>query len=196
MARNREPILKTCRSLDISPTLLGIYKESHRGKVAPQRRKRSEYAIQLREKQRVKFVYGVLEKQFFLAFNRALKMEGLTGENLLVLMELRLDNVVFRLNLTETRRQARQVVAHGHILVNGSRVDIPSYQVKVGDVISIQEKSRKSELFANIKERARIAPAWLSAELEQMSGAVLRLPVRDDIDLPIDESLIVEFYSK
>lgn len=201
MATNREPILKTCRSLDISPALLGIYKKSNRGGAGRTKggrpKKLSEYGLQLREKQRVKFVYGVLEKQFYLTFEQARKMRtGLTGENLLMLMELRLDNVVFRLGFVNTRRQSRQAVSHGHITVNGKRVDIPSYRVKVGDVIAVAESSRSSELFTAAKTMTPTVPSWLSLEDSHITGKVERLPERAEIDLPVDESLIVEYYSK
>lgn len=196
MARNTDPILKTCRSLDISPAYLGINKTSKRAPHASPRKKMSEYAVQLREKQRVKFIYGVLEKQFRIAFRKACKLKGVKGENLLILMELRLDNVVFRLNLAQTRRQARQIVTHGHIAVNGKPVNIASYQVKPNDIISVQEKSRTSELFAQVRDHGRTSPAWLSADLENMSGKVERMPLREEIDLPVNESLIVEYYSR
>ncbi len=200
MATNRDPILKSCRSLDISPALLGIYKTSNRTgtRTASGRpRKMSEYALQLREKQRVKFVYGVLERPFYLAFLRARKMrEGLTGENLLMLMELRLDNIVFRLGFCSARRQARQAVSHGLVLVNGKRVDIPSYRVKVGDVISVKESGRTSALFSHMADSVHTVPAWLVLDAKGLTGRVERLPRREDIDLPVNESLIVEFYSK
>ena len=200
MATSHEPILKTCRSLDISPALLGIEKHTVRagGRTATVRpKKQSEYALQLREKQRVKFVYGVLEKQFYRTFQHARAMRGgLIGENLLMLMERWLDNVVYRLGLVNTRRQARQAVSHGHVLVNGKRVNIPSYRVKVGDSIEVAPKSRASDLFVPAKERTSIVPSWLSLDASHLSGLVQRLPEGSDIDLPVNESLIVEFYSR
>ena len=197
MAKSMEPVLKRCRALDISPAYLGIMKESNRvGRQNMQRKKLSEYGMQLREKQRVKFVYGVLEKQFALTFERAQKMPGMTGENLLKLLELRLDNVMFRMNIGNTRRQARQIVTHGHVYVNGRRVNIPSYTVKVGDEITIRPSSMQSPLFKSFKENNRTSPAWLSVNMENLTGKVLRMPERADIDLPFDESLIVEYYSK
>ncbi|HHX72596.1 MAG TPA: 30S ribosomal protein S4 [Clostridiales bacterium] len=197
MARDMEPVLKRCRALDISPAYLGIMKESRRvGRQNTFRRKLSEYGLQLREKQRVKFIYGLMEKQFRLTFERARKMKGMAGENLLILLELRLDNVMFRMNIGDTRRQARQIVTHGHIFVNGRCVNIPSYVVKPGDVITIRETSKKSPLFQGFKENQRPSPAWLSVDMENLTGTVVRLPEREDIDLPFDESLIVEFYSK
>lgn len=195
MAVNREPILKRCRSLDIDPSHLGIFKESKR-KSQKGFKKMSEYGLQLREKQRAKFIYGMLEKQFRNTFRKAAKKKGITGENLLIMLEERLDNVVYRMGLSTTRREARQLVVHGHFTVNGKRVDIPSYQVSVGDVIKVKEASQKSPKFKEIKEMIVGVPAWLSVDREKLEGKVLAEPTRDQIDTPIAEHLIVELYSK
>ena len=195
MAVNRDPILKRCRSLDIDPTYLGIDKKSKRTK-ARTNRKMSEYGIQLREKQRTKFVYGVLETQFRNTFDKAAKRKGMTGENLLIMLECRLDNVVFRLGLASTRREARQSVNHGHFLVNGKKVDIPSYQVKVGDIISVREKSVSIAKFKEVKEFIITPPSWLTVNAEKLEGKVVAIPTRADIDTPVEEHLIVELYSK
>ena len=195
MSVNRDPILKRCRSLQIDPSHLGIFKESKR---APQRnnRKMSEYGLQLREKQRAKFVYGVQEKQFRSTFDKAAKKAGITGENLLIMLEKRLDNVVYRMGLSTTRRDARQLVVHAHFLVNGKKVNIPSYQVKPGDVIQVKQKSVSSPKFKEIKEMEVGVPAWLSVDRDKLEGKVLADPTRDQIDTPIEERLIVELYSK
>lgn len=195
MSVNRDPILKRCRSLQIDPSHLGIFKESKR---APQRsnKKMSEYGLQLREKQRAKFVYGVQEKQFRNTFDKAAKKSGITGENLLIMLEKRLDNVVYRMGLSTTRRDARQLVVHAHFLVNGKKVNIPSYQVKPGDVIQVKQKSVSSPKFKEIKEMEVGVPAWLSVDREKLEGKVLADPTRDQIDTPIEERLIVELYSK
>lgn len=195
MAVNRQPILKRCRSLGIDPSHLGIYKESKRTRQG-RPRKMSEYALQLREKQRAKFIYGVQEKPFRNTFNKAAKRPGITGENLLIMLEQRLDNVVFRLGLSTTRRDARQLVTHGHFTVNGKKVNIPSAQVKPGDVIKVKEKSQNSPKFKEIKEMQVGVPAWLSVDREKLEGTVLTSPTRDQIDTPIQEHLIVELYSK
>lgn len=195
MAVNREPVLKRCRSLDIHPSHLGIYKESHR-KSTKGFKKMSEYGLQLREKQRAKFIYGVLERQFRNTFNKAAKRKGITGENLLIMLEERLDNVVFRMGLCTTRREARQLVVHGHYLVNGKKVDIPSYLVKPGDVIKVKETSTKSPKFKEIREMQVTVPAWLSVDRDKLEGKVLAEPTREQIDTPIEEHLIVELYSK
>ena len=198
MARNREPILKTCRSLDISPTHLGSFKTSHRGAAAAtgRRKKLSEYGIQLREKQRVKFVYGVLEKQFRLTFDRASRMKGKAGENLLILLESRLDSVAYRLSYGNTRPHARQLVTHGHFCVNGRRVNIPSYTVKAGDVVTVCEKSRTTELFKDLAANAKAVPAWIDADYANFSATFTRAPLREEIDLPVNENLIVELYNR
>lgn len=197
MAIDRTPVLKRCRSLGLTPAFLGISKESHR-QAKRANRKKSEYGIQLTEKQKAKFIYGLLEKQFRGYYDRAKKMEGITGENLLILLERRIDNVVFRLGLANTRRQARQIVRHGHIAVNGKRLDIPSALVKAGDVISVMECSRSKEYFKGMAETlaGKTVPAWLIQDAENLGGKVDRYPTREEIDVPIEEHLIVELYSK
>ena len=195
MAVNRDPILKRCRSLQIDPSHLGIFKESKRN-TQRNNRKMSEYGLQLREKQRAKFIYGILEKQFRNTFEKASKKKGITGENLLIMLEERLDNVVYRLGLSTTRREARQLVVHRHFTVNGKIVNIPSYQVKPGDVIKVREKSQSSPKFKEIKEMQVGVPAWLSIDREKLDGKVLADPTREEIDTPIEEHLIVELYSK
>ena len=195
MAVNKDPILKRCRSLQIDPSHLGIYKNSRRKKTTGHR-KMSNYGIQLREKQRAKFIYGVLEKQFRNTFEKASKKKGPAGENLLIMLEERLDNVVYRMGLSTTRREARQLVCHGHYTVNGKKVDIPSYQVKPGDVIKVKEKSQSSPKFKEIKEMTVGVPAWLSVDRDKLEGKVLAAPTREQIDTPIEEHLIVELYSK
>ncbi len=197
MAIDRTPVLKRCRSLGLTPAFLGISKESHR-QAKRANRKKSEYGIQLTEKQKAKFIYGLLEKQFRGYYDRAKKMEGITGENLLILLERRIDNVVFRLGLANTRRQARQIVRHGHIAVNGKRLDIPSALVKAGDVISVMEGSRSKEYFKGMAETlaGKTVPAWLIQDVENLGGKVDRYPTREEIDVPIEEHLIVELYSK
>ena len=197
MAKNMQPILKRCKALGISPTVMGINKETRRNP-KPGRRKQSEYAVQLNEKQKAKFIYGVLEKQFRHYYELASKTQGVTCENLLQLLERRLDNVVYRLGFANTRREARQMVNHGHITVNGKRVDIPSYQVSPGEVISIREKSRGSEHVKQILEKnaATMIPKWLELNRETLQGKVVALSERSDIDFDINETLIVELYSK
>ena len=197
MAKNMQPILKRCKALGISPTVMGINKETRRNP-KPGRRKQSEYAVQLNEKQKAKFIYGVLEKQFRHYYELASKTQGVTGENLLQLLERRLDNVVYRLGFANTRREARQMVNHGHITVNGKRVDIPSYQVSPGEVISIREKSRGSEHVKQILEKnaATMIPKWLELNRETLQGKVVALSERSDIDFDINETFIVELYSK
>ena len=195
MATNRDPILKRCRSLDIDPGHLGIFKESKR---QPRRnmRKMSEYGLQLREKQRAKFIYGMQEKQFRNTCEKAAKKKGMTGENLLVMLESRLDNVVYRLGLAFTRREARQLVVHGHYTLNGKKVKSPGLQVKAGDVIKVKEKSQSSPKFKELKELQVVVPSWLSADADKLEGKVVALPTRAEIDTPIEEHLIVELYSK
>ena len=197
MAIDRTPVLKRCRSLGLTPAFLGISKESHR-QAKRTNRKKSEYGIQLTEKQKAKFIYGLLEKQFRGYYDRAKKMEGITGENLLILLERRIDNVVFRLGLANTRRQARQIVRHGHIAVNGKRLDIPSALIKAGDVVSVMEGSRSKEYFKGMAETlaGKTVPAWLIQDAENLGGKVDRYPTREEIDVPIEEHLIVELYSK
>ncbi|WP_040327140.1 30S ribosomal protein S4 [Fannyhessea vaginae] len=197
MAIDRTPVLKRCRQLEIEPTVMGINKKSNR-QPRQRRRQLSEYGTQLREKQKAKFIYGILEKQFRGYYNKALKNEGITGDNLMSLLETRLDNVVFRLGFARTRKEARQTVRHGHITVNGKRVDIPSYQVKAQDVIAVNPKAKdllpiKESLI--VSERMAV-PAWLEVDIEKLQGTVLQIPVRDQIDLDIDAQLIVELYSK
>ena len=200
MAKNTQPVAKRCKALGISPTVMGYSKkETNRNPGGQMRKKKSEYALQLAEKQKVKFVYGILEKQFRSYYEKASRMPGKTGENLLVLVERRLDNAVYRLGFAMTRREARQLVNHGHFTVNGRKVNIPSYLVKVGDVIEVSEQSRQSVKFKRfVGEDAIIVnvPQWLSKEKNSLKGAVTKLPAREDIDLPIEEHLIVELYSK
>ena len=198
MAVSREPILKRCKSVGISPMVMGIAKETKRDPNANKRKKVSEYGLQLKEKQKLKFIYGVLEKQFYHYFEIAQKMEGQAGENLITCLESRLDNVVFRMGLSMTRREARQLVVHGHFNVNGKRVDIPSYRIKVGDVISLRENSKKSEKFKQIIETTagRVTPTWLDVNKDEQSAKVIRMPVKEDLDYEIEEHLIVELYSK
>lgn len=197
MAINREPILKDADILE-SAGSYGYFKESNRNPNANKRKKVSEYGMQLKEKQKLKFIYGVLEKPFYHYFEIAEKMEGKAGENLITILESRLDNVVFRMGLALTRREARQLVTHGHFNVNGQRVDIPSYRVKVGDVIELGENSKKSDKFKEIAEgtKGRVIPLWLEANKEAASAKVVRMPVKDDLDYEVDETFIVELYSK
>ena len=197
MAVNRVPVLKRCRSLGLEPTVLGIDKKSTR-ELKRSSRKVSEYGLQLREKQKAKFIYGVLEKPFRNYYERADRMKGQTGENLMIMLESRLDNVVFRLGLARTRREARQIVDHKHVLVNGKQINIPSYLVKAGDVIEIKEKCRGSQRYKDIAEATggRLVPEWLESDLEALKGTVKELPSRDAIDVPVNEMLIVELYSK
>ena len=197
MAKNTQPILKRCKTLGISPAVLGVNKETNRNP-KQSRRKQSEYAMQLTEKQKVKFIYGVLEKQFRTYYKKAGKMEGKAGENLLILLETRLDNVVYRLGFAKTRREARQLTSHGHFTVNGQKVDIASYRVKPGDVIAVREKSRSSAKFKALVEElgATATPKWLEKEKDSFEGKVIAMPQRDDIDYEVAEHLIVELYSK
>ena len=197
MARDMTPVLKRCRSLGLEPTYLGIDKKSNRN--AREGRKPSEYSLQLKEKQKAKFIYGVLEKPFRNNFKKAQKLKyGTTGENLLILLELRLDNVMFRLGYGRTRKEARQIVGHKHVLVNGKPVNIPSYQVKVGDVIEVKEKYKSAQRYKDILEvtGSRLVPEWLDADHENLSGVVKEVPTRTQIDVAINEVLIVELYSK
>ena len=197
MAVNRVPVLKRCRSLGIEPTVLGIDKKSRR-QLRRSGRKVSEYGLQLREKQKAKFIYGVLEKPFHNYYEKAVRMQGMTGTNLMVLLETRLDNVVFRLGFARTRMEARQIVDHRHILVNGKIVNIPSYLVKPGDTIEIKESKKESPRYASILESTggRSVPAWLECDQENLKGSVKAYPLREEIDVPVDEMLIVELYSK
>ena len=198
MAKNTQPIAKRCKALGISPTVMGYSKkETNRNPGGQMRKKKSEYALQLTEKQKVKFVYGILEKQFRSYYEKATRMSGKTGENLLILVERRLDNVVYRLGFA--RREARQLVNHGHFTVNGQRVDIPSYLVKPGDVVEVAEKSRSSVKFKRLTGEDAVMvtpPQWLEREKNALKGTVTKLPAREDIDMPIEEHLIVELYSK
>ena len=197
MAVNRVPVLKRCRSLGLDPIYLGIDKKSNR-ELKRANKKISEYGLQLREKQKAKFIYGVLEKPFRNLFEKAQKMQGRSGENLMTLLELRLDNVIFRLGYARTRKEARQIVDHKHVLVNGKCVNIPSYLVKAGDVIEIKEKNRDSQRYKDILEvtEGRLVPEWLEANHDSLKGSVKQIPTRDIIDVPVDEMLIVELYSK
>lgn len=199
MAVQKEPILKKCRTLGISPAVMGVSKkESNRFKNANNRKKVSEYGLQLKEKQKLKFIYGVLEKPFYHYFEIASKMEGKAGDNLITCLESRLDSVVYRMGLALTRREARQLVSHGHYTVNGKKVNIPSYRVKVGDVIALREKDRTSDKFKNTVEETkdRIVPVWLDAKKDDFSATVTRLPSAEDIDYEVATHLIVELYSK
>lgn len=197
MAVNRVPVLKRCRTLGLDPVYLGIDKKSNR-KSGRANKKVSEYGLQLREKQKTKFIYGVLEKPFRNYFKRAEKMNGMTGDNLMTLLELRLDNVIFRLGLARTRKEARQIVDHKHVLVNGKCVNIPSYLVNVGDSIEIKEKAKSSQRYKDILEvtGGRLVPEWLDADQDNLKGVVKAAPSRDMIDVPVNEMLIVELYSK
>ena len=197
MAVNRVPVLKRCRSLGMDPVYLGIDKKSNR-QLKRSSRKVSEYGLQLREKQKAKFIYGVLEKPFRNYFEKAQRMNGMTGENLMRILESRLDNVVFRLGLARTRREARQIVDHKHVLVNGKQINIPSYLVSAGDVIEIKEKHKSSPRYKEILEvtGGNMIPDWLEVDSENLKGTVKELPAREAIDVPVDEMLIVELYSK
>ena len=197
MAVNRVPVLKRCRSLGMDPIYLGINKKSNR-QLKRANRKMSEYGLQLREKQKAKFIYGVLEKPFRNYYKKADRMKGMTGENLMTMLEARLDSVVFRMGFARTRREARQVVDHKHILVNGKCVNIPSYQVKAGDVIEVKESAKTMQRYKDILEvtAGRLTPEWMDVEKEAFKGTVKQLPTREMIDVPVDEMLIVELYSK
>ena len=197
MAVNRVPVLKRCRSLGMDPVYLGIDKKSNR-QLKRSNRKMSEYGLQLREKQKAKFIYGVLEKPFLNYFKKADQMSEMTGENLMVLLESRLDNVVFRLGFARTRREARQIVDHKQVLVNGKQVNIPSYLIKAGDVIEIKEGKKSSQRYKDIVEvtGGRLVPEWLESDIENLKGTIKELPTREAIDVPVDEMMIVELYSK
>ena len=197
MAIDRTPVLKRCRSLDMDPVYLGVNKKSNR-KLVRSSRKISEYGLQLREKQKAKFIYGVLEKPFRNYYATAERMKGLTGPNLMVLLESRLDNVVFRMGFARTRKEARQIVEHKHVLVNGKCVNIPSYRIKAGDVVEIKENKKTMQRYKDIVEATGgvLVPAWLDADIEELKGTVKELPSRDMIDVPVNETLIVELYSK
>lgn len=197
MAVNRVPVLKRCRSLDLDPMYLGINKKSTR-QLRRTNRKISEYGLQLREKQKAKFIYGVLEKPFRNYYKKADKMPGMTGANLMALLERRLDNVIFRLGFARTRREARQIVGHKHVTVNGKVVSIPSFLVKAGDVVEIREKCKGSERYKGVLEMTggRLVPEWLDSDQEALKGVVKEIPTREVIDVPVNEMLIVELYSK
>ena len=197
MAVNRVPVLKRCRSLGLEPVYLGIDKKSTR-QLRRANRKVSEYGLQLREKQKAKFIYGVLEKPFRNYYKKADKMAGMTGENLMVMLELRLDNVIFRMGLARTRRESRQIVGHKHVLVNGKQVNIPSYLVKAGDTIEIKEKCKSSQRYKDILAvtGGRMTPEWIDVDQEALSGSIKEIPNREVIDVPVNEMLIVELYSK
>ena len=197
MAVNRVPVLKRCRSLGMDPVYLGIDKKSNR-QLKRSNRKMSEYGLQLREKQKAKFIYGVLEKPFRNYFEKAQRMNGMTGDNLMILLESRLDNVVFRMGFARTRREARQIVDNKHVLVNGKQVNIPSYLIKAGDTVEIKEAKKSSPRYKEIVEvtGGRMVPDWLEVDQENLKGTVKELPAREAIDVPVDEMLIVELYSK
>lgn len=198
MAVNRDPILKRCRYFGISPTVVGIDKNSRRNPNANSRRKVSEYGTQLKEKQKLKFIYGVLEKPFHHYFELATKMEGQAGNNLITILESRLDNIAYRMGFALTRREARQLVTHGHFLVNGKRIDIPSYRVKEGDVVTLREKSRSNAKFKTVIEQAssRVTPVWLEVNKDQFTAKIVRMPQIEDVDYEVAPHLIVELYSK
>ncbi|MGL6065149.1 MAG: 30S ribosomal protein S4 [Fusobacteriaceae bacterium] len=195
MARNRQPVLKKCRALGIDPTVLGVNKTSSRGPRANANKKPTEYAIQLREKQKAKFIYNVMEKQFRKLYEEATRKDGVTGLNLIQYLERRLENVVYRLGFAKTRRQARQVVSHGHVSVNGRRVNIASFRVKAGDVVSVIENSKNIDLIKTAVADSNV-PAWLMLDRAAFSGSVVQNPTKDDIDFDLNEALIVEFYSR
>ena len=197
MAVDRVPVLKRCRSLGMEPMYLGIDKKSKRT-LTRSNRKMSEYALQLREKQKAKFIYGVLEKPFRNYYEKADRMKGMTGPNLMILLERRLDNVIFRMAFARTRREARQIVDHKQVLVNGKCINIPSYLIKAGDVIEIKEKCKGSQRYKDILEvtGGRLVPAWLEVDQENLKGEIKALPTREEIDVPVDEMLSVELYSK
>ena len=197
MAVDKTPVLKRCRSLDLDPTFLGYDKKSKRT-LTRRSRKMSEYGLQLREKQKAKFIYGVLEKPFRNYYEKADRMKGMTGENLMTMLESRLDNVVFRMGFARTRREARQVVGHKHIFVNGKCINLPSYRVKAGDVVEVKDSSKSIQRFKDIMEvtAGRLTPEWVDVDKEALKGTVSALPRREQIDVPVDEMLIVELYSK
>ena len=197
MAVNKVPVLKRCRSLGLEPAYLGYDKKSNRTSVRAGK-KMSEYGLQLREKQKAKFIYGVLEKPFRNYYEKADRMKGMTGENLMTLLESRLDSIIFRMGFARTRREARQIVGHKHVLVNGKCINVPSYLVKAGDVIEIREKSKSLQRYKDIVEvtGGRLIPEWLDVDIEALKGTVKALPTREQIDVPVDEMLIVELYSK
>lgn len=198
MAVDRGPVLKKCRTLGISPAVLGLDKKVKEDKSGRMKKKLSGYGLQLREKQKAKFIYGILEKPFRNYFTKAEKMKGQTGENLMIMLERRLDNVIFRTGLARTRREARQVVGHKHVLVNGKTVNIPSYLVSAGDKIEIKEKAKETKRYKEIVDvtGGRIAPSWIETDMENYKATIKNLPTREEIDVPVNEMLIVELYSK
>ncbi len=198
MAVDRGPVLKKCRTLGISPAVLGLDKKVKEDKSGRMKKKLSGYGLQLREKQKAKFIYGILEKPFRNYFTKAEKMKGQTGENLMIMLERRLDNVIFRTGLARTRREARQVVGHKHVLVNGKTVNIPSYLVSAGDKIEIKEKAKETKRYKDIVDvtGGRIAPGWIETDMENYKATIKNLPTREEIDVPVNEMLIVELYSK
>ena len=198
MAVDRTPVLKRCRSLGIDPVVMGIEKSSNRQPQKRARRQESEYGQQLREKQKAKFIYGVLEKQFHMYYEKAVRMPGVSGDNLMTILETRLDNGVFRLGFARTRREARQCVTHAHVMVNGRRVDVPSYRVRMGDVIALVPKAKDMLVIksALVSSENRTVPSWRELDIEKLKGSVLNVPTRDQIDMDIQEQLIVELYSK
>jgi len=199
MAINRQPVARRCKRYDISPSVLGYAKkDTNRNQQGKRRKKASEYSLQLNEKQKVKFIYGILEKQSRRVYEEAERMPGVTGENMVMLLETRLDNVVYRLGLCQTRKQARQFVSHAHFLVNGKKVNIPSYRVKVGDVISVRDKSKDIDVFKTVKEEgpSQLIPKWVELDKENLTGKVLAIPTSEDLDYELQYNLIVEFYSK
>ena len=198
MAVDRGPVLKKCRTLGISPAVLGLDKKVKEDKSGRMKKKLSGYGLQLREKQKAKFIYGILEKPFRNYFTKAEKMKGQTGENLMIMLERRLDNVIFRTGLARTRREARQVVGHKHVLVNGKTVNIPSYLVSAGDKIEIKEKAKETKRYKEIVDvtGGRLAPGWIETDMENYKATIKNLPTREEIDVPVNEMLIVELYSK
>ena len=197
MAVNKVPVLKRCRSLNLDPVFLGYDKKSNRTS-ARAGKKMSEYGLQLREKQKAKFIYGVLEKPFRNYYEKADRMKGMTGENLMIMLERRLDSIVFRMGFARTRREARQIVGHKHVLVNGKCINIPSYLIKAGDVIEIREKSKSLQRYKDIVEvtGGRLTPEWMDVDIDALKGTIKQLPTREMIDVPVNEMLIVELYSK
>ena len=195
MAKNREPVLKRAKALGIAPQYMGVNKKSKR-QVQQSRRRKSEYGVQLNEKQKVKFLYGLQEKQFRTTFEKASKRPGSAGENLLIMLESRFDNVVFRMGFAATRREDRQLVNHGHFLVNGKKANIPSMELKPGDVVTVKEKSQSSPKFKELKDMVITTPKWIEINMDKFEGKIVAAPAREDVDLPIEEHYIVEFYSR
>lgn len=196
MAKNREPVLKRAKALGIAPQYMGVNKKSKRQVQQSRRRRKSEYGVQLNEKQKVKFLYGLQEKQFRTTFEKASKRPGSAGENLLIMLESRFDNVVFRMGFAATRREARQLVNHGHFLVNGKKANIPSMELKPGDVVTVKEKSQSSPKFKELKDMVITTPKWIEINMDKFEGKIVAAPAREDVDLPIEEHYIVEFYSR